>query len=218
MTPLRRILALLLFLAVAAPALRAGQPNFKKYPLRLNILFSRSSSHYPVINLPSANIPADALAGTAGGEDGGGGPPQLVNLPLYENPDPVFFGLGRADIISSDIPQGLNFSYDNCLAKIDVTMPHQPLLARWKKPGQVVELLIPLPNTRPGRPQEWDRCDMTVALQNYVYLLLHNGMLVRVTQDGFARKPALHQFIEGIATTNNLQPAPVSPAMLIHTQ
>jgi hypothetical protein len=213
--------------AVAAP-LHARTPNFKKYPLRINILASRSNSHIPLIILPSVTMPDEG--GGGGGftaDDGAGlGPAPVINLPLYEHPDPVFYGTGRADLFAAGLPRGVNFIYDNCRGQVGVTMPHQPFLARWKKTGRILEILVPVA-TRPNRPQKWDKCQLNVAMQNFVYLLLHNGAMVRVTQDGFASKPALREFTEGLASVAAMQPptaaptlpkSPVLPPVLIHTQ
>lgn len=223
-----RPVTLLLLAALSAAPLHARQPNLKKYPLRINVLAARSSSHIPIIELPTVTIP-DMSGGGGYSDDGSGmggpGPAPSINLPLYEHPDPVFYGAGRADLFIADNPRGVTFTYDNCLGRVSVTMPHQPFLARWKKPGRVLELLVPMV-TRKGR-QQWDRCQLNVTVEDFVYLLLRNGALVRVTPDGLARKPVLRQFTEGLATIAAKEPPlappappsnPVQPAVLIHTQ
>jgi hypothetical protein len=177
------------------PASARG-PDISKYPLRIQVLASTAHSR----------LPADPFAG--GGEapqvEGfempslmGAGLQLSYNIPIYD-------GIGWGDLVSSEIPQALTFSYDNCLNRIAVSMAKEPLAARWKKKqsGRVLEALVPLeviPSARhPERMDvvKYDKCDMPVTLYTYVYLLLRDGSLARVSRQGYLNKPALRQFVE----------------------
>jgi len=121
--------------------------------------------------------------------------------------DPVFSGRGRADLVSPPSgTQALTFQYDNC-SRIRVRPGFQSLPARWKKPGQRLEVLIPsdeIPVN--GRLLPPVRCSFTVTLHGFVYLLLPNRKLIEVTQDVYRERPALRLFLSGIVEA--VQPRP----------
>ncbi|MEO6803578.1 MAG: hypothetical protein ABI197_10095 [Granulicella sp.] len=200
LTPLisrtHKTLALVAFaIGFTLPANARG-PDVSKYPLRIQVLASTAHSR----------LPADPFAG-------GGDMPQVegfempslmgVGLQLSYN-IPVYDGRGWGDLVSSEVPQALTFSYDNCLNRIAVSMAKEPLAARWKKnqSGRVLEALVPLeviPSPRhPERMDvvKYDKCDMPVTLYTYVYLLLRDGSLARVSRQGYLNKPSLRQFVE----------------------
>jgi hypothetical protein len=78
----------------------------------------------------------------------------------------------------------------------------QSLPARWKKPGQKLEVLIPSDDIPvSGRPLPPIRCSFTVTLYDFVYLLLRNGKLVEVSQEDYWKRPVLRAFLSGEVPT-----------------
>jgi hypothetical protein len=83
----------------------------------------------------------------------------------------------------------------------------QSLPARWKKPGQRLEVLIPSDEIpQEGRPLPPLRCTFTVTLHDFVYLLLRNGKLIEVSQEDYRERPALRMFLSGVRLA--VQPRP----------
>jgi hypothetical protein len=112
----------------------------------------------------------------------------------------VFSGEGRGDLVSPPTgTQGISFHYDNC-SRVRVHSGFQSLPARWKKPGERLEVLIPSDDIPVnGRPLPPVRCSFTVTMHDFVYLLLRNGKIVEVSQDVYRQKPALREFLSGNA-------------------
>ena len=129
--------------------------------------------------------------------------PDFMRGGMLDNQDdqPVYSGAGRGDLVSPPSQtQGLSFRYDNC-SRVRVNPGFYSLSARWKKPGKKLEVLIPsdaIPVN--SRPLPLERCTFTVTLNENVYLLLHNGALIRVSQQDYWAKPALRVFLSGGAT------------------
>lgn len=211
--PLKTLALLSATILFSLPASARG-PDISKYPLRIQVLAATAHSR----------LPGDPFAG-------GGDMPQVegfempslmgAGLQLSYN-IPVYDGVGWGNLVSSEVPQALTFSYDNCLNRIAASMAKEPLAARWKKKqsGRVLEALVPLeviPSPRhPERMDvvKYDKCDMPVTLYTYVYLLLRDGSLARVSRQGYLNKPSLRQFVEvtpQLKTRPALAP-PVPPA------
>ena len=216
-TRLAKILPLLPFVilpfAIAAtqPAHARG-PDLSKYPLRIQVL--ASTAHSRIATDPFANS----------------GPPQIEGLEIpasgamgaeLDYNTPIFDGRGWANLVSNDTPQALTFTYDSCLNRIPVTVSKEPLAARWKKLHKgkaVMEVLVPMDVIpSPKHPAQSDkvryaRCDLPVTLYTYIFLRLHNGSIVKVTQDAYASKPALQEFAEGPVPTLKQREEPPAPS------
>jgi hypothetical protein len=160
-----------------------------RYPLRLHIL-AVDDVHRTVRMQPNwcgASIPdgsgADPGACSSGSASLGGG----------END---FSGAGRADLVTP--PQetiGLNFRYEGC-SRIRVAPGFTGLPARWRKPGETLEVLIP--NDALGDDSlKTQHCRVQVTPQTFVYLRLHNGSIIRVAQQAYASKPGLRRLLSG---------------------
>jgi hypothetical protein len=135
--------------------------------------------------------------------------PEMVTGRLLNvtDDDPVFSGAGRGDLVSPPLTtQGLSFQYDNC-SRVRVHPGFQSLPARWKKPGQRLEVLIPSDEIpQEGRPLPPVRCTFTVTMHDFVYLLLRNGKLIEVSQEDYRERPALRMFLSGVRLA--VQPRP----------
>jgi hypothetical protein len=85
-----------------------------------------------------------------------------------------------------------------------VPVGFQSLPARWKKRG-TLEVLVPSDAiVESDRDMPARKCTLKVTLQEFVYLRMRNGSLVKVSQDAYYRKPSLRVFLSGGSET--LQP------------
>ena len=201
LTP-RSLVILPLLLCASAGA--AG-PNLAKYPLRIQVLTSNSGSRFPTVFVPNIPTIDDADSSDAA----------LMVGSFYQqiDPKPVFYGVGRADLLAPPATQGLTFRYNGCAARIRVSMPRLPLAARWKTPGKKLEVLLPADDApSPGHSIRIKKCTLAVTLHRNVYLRLRNGLLVQVSQQDYARKPALHEFVVGGGPTT-LIPHPTAQSV-----
>ncbi len=208
---------------IAAPALffglfllalascRAQQAADPKYPLRLHVL-AIDDTHRTVRLQPqwcSGAIPAVAAdlgaSGAGAGDPCGGGSASFGG-------DDDFSGGGRADLVSPPAGmQALSFTYEGC-SRVRVPPGFQGLPARWKKPGKL-EVLIPSDRVElSAATVPANRCTLTATLHEFVYLRMHNGSLLKVSQEAYLRKPALRVFLSGGAET--LQPR-VAPTISV---
>ncbi|MGD0443171.1 MAG: hypothetical protein ABSA39_04465 [Edaphobacter sp.] len=203
-----RTLALVSFaMATVLPASGRG-PDVSKYPLRIQVLAATAHDRFRQDRFPSGG------SGEIEGLDvpmltGSGPQLGLYSIPLYN-------GEGWGDLVSSEVPQAVKFTYANCLNRIASTMAREPLAARWKESGKgrVMEVLVPvdvIPSLR--KPKKADvtkyvECEIPVTLYDYVYLLLKNGSIIKVTRQAYADKPQLHQFVQSGDPTLKEHPEP----------
>jgi hypothetical protein len=207
-----KALALLSFTALFVLPASGRGPDISKYPLRIQVLASTAHSR----------LPADPFAGGGAAAPEGFDIPSIMGAGLQLSYNiPVYDGWGWGDLVSSETPQALTFSYDDCLNRIAVSMSKEPLAARWKKKqaGRVLEALVPLeviPSARHPKQMDtkkYDKCDMPVTLYTYVYLLLSDGSLAKVSREAYAAKPSLHRFVENISPTLKERPVAMDPAV-----
>ena len=133
---------------------------------------------------------------------------RLLNL----DAEPVFSGEGRGDLVSPpSTTQAMTFQYDDCLR----VRPHSgfaSLPARWKKNGKL-EVLFPSDEIPVrGKPLPPVRCSLTVTMHDFVYLRLHDGKIVEVSQEFYQSKPALRVFLSGGAEAVKMRPVQVAAA------
>jgi hypothetical protein len=208
--------ALLLLAALLLPAAQAA-PSLSKYPLRVNILSSSTKAYWIQPSLGGPMPDVGSMVASQGDAEGPG-VPMGGGLALNYDPVQMFYGTGKADLVSPAEPtlQGFTFSYDNCLGRLSMTLPDKPFAARWKKPG-FLELLVPLESTKIPRPgakpaaTKYDKCEIAALLQKNIFLLLQNGVVVSISPENFAKKPALRQFTVGL-DPRLLPRKPASPA------
>jgi hypothetical protein len=218
-----RILPLFVFASLSSAPAGARSPNVSKYPLRIHVLATDETHKTPRMS-PGESVVCDAMEGMLDTiSPSPGGPisvsglssdpcsfhPEMVTGGLLDvqDYDPVFSGEGRGDLVSPPMTtEGLSFHYDNC-SRVRVHPGFQSLPARWKKPGQKLEVLIPSDEIPvDGRPLPPVKCSFTVTVHDFVYLLLRNGKLIEVTQEAYRERPALRLFLSGTAQT--MEPRP----------
>lgn len=214
---LRLLIVALLACAVFRPAF-AREPNLSKFPLRVHVLASDET--HPIERITPAESVAcdnidDMLSSISPNPEG---PVTLTGVSadpclfhsnvvagraLDIDPyEPVFGGQGRADLVSPPNGTiGFSFEYQNC-PRVRVAAGFQSLPARWKKPGRVLEVLVPSDEIPvDGRPLAPAHCTFRVAMHDFVYLLLGNGRIIEVSQQAYWSKPALRVFLQGNSPT-----------------
>jgi hypothetical protein len=80
-------------------------------------------------------------------------------------------GEGRANLYENGLPHAFDFSY-HCGDRLVNSMGYETYFARWKKPGKVLEILLPVM----GKPGAGEACDLEVILKDAAYYK-HNGLL-----------------------------------------
>ncbi len=211
-----RILPLFLCASLCVTTAGASNPQLSRYPLRIHVLAVDESYKMPRMN-PGDSVVCDAIDGmvTSISPSGGvfSGPvsisglsgdpcslhPEIVAGRLLDiDAEPVFSGAGRADLVTPPAgTQGFSFRYNDC-TRVRVRPGFQSLLARWKKPGKKLEVLVPSDDIPVnGRPLPPVRCTLSVTLHDFVYLLLRNGTLIQVSQEDYWKRPALRVFLRG---------------------
>src|ERR1035438_3223637 len=209
-----RCVAVVLAVAVCAAPVGARTPNLAKYPLRVHVLSSDETHKTPRMS-PAEGLACDEIAGMLDSiSPNQGGPislsgissdpcslhPEIVSGRLLNvgDEDPEFSGEGRGDLVSPPtLTQGVTFKYDNCV-RVRVHPGFESLPARWRKQGKKLEVLIPSDDIPvSGRPLPPVKCSFNVTMHDYVYLLLRNGLLIKVSQDLYQQKPALREFLSG---------------------
>ena len=166
------------------------QNHAMKWPLRLHVL-AIDDTHKTVRMQPnwdsgSLPDPTDDVTGPSsspGSRTLGGGSDD-------------FSGAGRADLVTPpNGTAGLTFEYEGC-SRVRVAPGFQGLEARWIKPGSKLQVMIPTEAVTDGTvPMQ--RCTLKVVTQNFVYLRLPNGAILRVSQEAYSRKPSLRMFLSG---------------------
>ena len=215
-----RILLVFAFAPLFAVPLGAASPKSEKYPLRVHVLAADDTREFPRMG-PAESVVCDSIDDMLSSiSPNPGGPVTLsgvsadpcalhapvvagrfLDINTYER---VYAGQGRADLVSPpSMTQGFSFQYENC-ARLRVLSGFQSLPARWKKPGQKLEVLVPsdeIPVN--GSPLPPLHCKLAVTMHDFVYLLLRNGRLIEVSQEDYWKKPALRMFLSG--TTPSVQ-------------
>jgi hypothetical protein len=190
----------------------ARGPKLSQYPLRVHVLASDETHRTPRMN-PGEAVACDGVDDMLSAVDHGtdasfspmgisGDPCSLnagvvVGRLLNIDAEPVFSGEGRGDLVTPPSgTQGVTFQYDDCLR----VRPHSgftSLPARWKKNGKL-EVLFPsdaIPVRGKALPPV--RCPLQVTMHDFVYLRLHDGKIVEVSEEFYQSKPALRVFLSG---------------------
>ncbi|HUV68817.1 MAG TPA: hypothetical protein VMW15_04090 [Terracidiphilus sp.] len=80
-------------------------------------------------------------------------------------------GEGRANLYENGEPRGFDFSY-RCSDRLRVSPGFETYMARWKKPGKSLEILLPVF----GKPDAAEGCELKVLMKDTAYTR-HNGLL-----------------------------------------
>jgi hypothetical protein len=99
-------------------------------------------------------------------------------------------GEGRANLYENGLPRGFDFSYQ-CSARILVSPGFETYLARWKKPGRELAILLP---TLGGKPGEMNECNLEVTLKEDSAYFKHNGLMDEEPAEKFKDWMVRHQY------------------------
>jgi hypothetical protein len=83
-------------------------------------------------------------------------------------------GMGQANLFENGQPLGFDFTY-NCHQPLTHQSTYETAVARWKTPGRVIEILMPLIG---GKPGEFNSCDLKVTMKQGTVYSFRNGGLV----------------------------------------
>jgi len=97
-------------------------------------------------------------------------------------------GEGRANLYENDEPRGFDFSY-RCEDRLRVSAGYETYLARWKKPGKAIEILLPVF----GKPGAMEGCELLVEMKDTAYYR-HNGSLNEESAAKFKEWMDKHQY------------------------
>ena len=215
-----RILALILIASLWTAPAGARGPKPSKYPLRVHVLVvgeAQSEDRMSASGAIACDAIDDMLSSSIGDSDGTisgigisgifGDPCSFNTGPmagrlLYVQSEESYSGEGRGDLVSPPSgTQAISFQYKDCY-RVRAQPGFQSLPARWKKPGQTLEVLIPSDGIPvAGRPLPPAKCSFTVTEHDFVYLLLPPGRLIEVSQEVYWAKPALRVFLSGATQT-----------------
>jgi hypothetical protein len=81
-------------------------------------------------------------------------------------------GEGRANLYENGEPRGFDFGY-HCGERLRNSVGYETYMARWKKPGRVLEILLP---ELGGKPGAMESCDLEVAMKDSAYYK-HDGLI-----------------------------------------
>ena len=198
-----RILPLILLAALCPAPAGARSPNLSRYPLRVHVLAAGETHKTPRMN-PAESLVCDSI------EDMGssispnpGGPISLSGIsgdPCSLHPEIV---AGRVldengKPVRNTPETNTTIDQDSIESRVRVRPGFQSLPARWKKPGQRLEVLVPSDDIPVnGRPVPPAKCSFNVTLQSFVYLLLRNGKLIQVSQEDYWKRPVLRTLLSG---------------------
>jgi hypothetical protein len=80
-------------------------------------------------------------------------------------------GEGRANLFENGSPRGLDYSY-RCMNRLRNSPGFETYLARWKKQGQTLEILLP----KLGNPSSTESCDLRVEMKDFAYYRHGNAL------------------------------------------
>ena len=215
---LHEIICGVALLTLAGGAAHAQDQKPEKYPLRLHVLAIDDT--HPTIRM-QPNWCSTSIPNLGGDVTTGAGVEQVDpcsrgGASSYLGGVDDYSGAGRADLITPPTgAQALNFTYEGC-GRVRVPPGFQGLPARWKRSGKL-EVLIPSDAiTGQDRPAPIQKCTLYTKLQEFIYLRLPNGSLLKVSQDAYFSKPALRVFLSGgSAALQSRMPPTVSVKQLV---
>jgi len=99
-------------------------------------------------------------------------------------------GEGRANLYENGSPRGFDFSFQ-CGVHLMGSAGFETYMARWKKPGRVIEIIMPVMG---GKPGEMNSCDLNVTMKADSVYVRHNGLLGEEPASQFKDWMVKHQY------------------------
>jgi hypothetical protein len=97
-------------------------------------------------------------------------------------------GEGRANLFENGQPRGMDFQF-NCPNRLQTSSGFETFPARWKKPNQELEVLLP----EFGKPDKYNKCKFEVRLKDFAYLRT-NGALTTEPIDAYKQWMLKHDY------------------------
>lgn len=98
-------------------------------------------------------------------------------------------GDGRANLFENGQPTGFDFNYE-CAQRLHANPGYETYMARWKKPGAELELLLPVY----GKPDAMDVCSLKVVMKMGTAYFKHNGAVGEEPTEVFRNWMVKHQY------------------------
>ncbi len=117
-------------------------------------------------------------------------------------------GEGRANLFENGDPKGFDFSY-SCGHRLMASPGYETYLARWKKPGRVLEILLPVLG---GKPGQMDSCELKVTMKPDSAYSRHNGLLGEEPAAQFKAWMVKYQYDPEHGKNQPVKPAQTSDA------
>jgi len=99
-------------------------------------------------------------------------------------------GLGEGNLFENGQPLGFDFTY-NCDHPLTPQPAFETFMARWKKQGRVIEIVMPIIG---GKPGQMDPCELKVTMKQDTVYLRHNGRVVEGSAAQFKQWMTAHQY------------------------
>lgn len=99
-------------------------------------------------------------------------------------------GMGQANLFENGQPLGFDFTYE-CGQPIFHQTTFETFMARWKKQGREIEILMPVIG---GKPGEVNPCELKVTMKQDTVYVRHNGMVGEEPAAKFKEWMVAHQY------------------------
>jgi hypothetical protein len=127
-----------------AAPVMAGKFKADDYPLRVHIVMRNGIRHYSRLGYNAPSSSLDAVD-----------------------------GLGQANLFENGEPRGFDFNYQ-CSQPITPQTGFATFMARWKKPGRVLEIVMPVMG---GKPGDMNSCELKVSMKPDAVYIRRNGTI-----------------------------------------
>jgi len=97
-------------------------------------------------------------------------------------------GEGRANLFENSVARGVDFTFD-CPQKLKSSFGFETYPAKWKKPGQVLVVLLPVF----GRSNAYFTCEFRTDVKDFAYMS-HDGRLSSESIDSFKAWMVRHDY------------------------
>lgn len=89
-------------------------------------------------------------------------------------------GEGRANLYQNGVPVAFDYSY-RCEDRLVNSVGYETYMARWKKPGRALEILLPVT----GHPAAVESCQLQVDMKEGLAYFKHNGAVNEEPAEAF---------------------------------
>jgi hypothetical protein len=97
-------------------------------------------------------------------------------------------GEGRANLFENGEARGVDFQF-SCAKRLETSSGYETFPAKWKKPNQELEVLLP----EFGKADKYDKCKFEVQMKDFAYLR-HNGILGTESVEQFKEWMVKHDY------------------------